>query len=145
MEKLEKIVVATDFSEFSEKALGAAKMIAKAVGANLYLLHVFESWDLKEHYTGKEPLSTLLFEPVKSKFIAQSKNIMHSLEKDGFNVTFDVLEGKPGPAIAKEAEKIGADLVIVGTHGTKGIGPLIMGSVARDVVGRAPCAVMVVK
>jgi nucleotide-binding universal stress UspA family protein len=56
-----------------------------------------------------------------------------------------VAQGDPRVAIVEAARTMGADMVVVGSHGRSGIGKLVMGSVASHVVTHAPCTVTVVK
>lgn len=56
-----------------------------------------------------------------------------------------VVEGDARSAIVEFAERLMADLVVVGSHGRSGLARLIIGSVAGHVVGHAPCSVLVVK
>ena len=55
-----------------------------------------------------------------------------------------VEEGKPAEVIIRIAERFGADVIVMGTHGRKGLSHLIMGSVAEDVIKNAkrPCVVI---
>jgi nucleotide-binding universal stress UspA family protein len=63
------------------------------------------------------------------------------------NVPFEhrLLVGEPATAIVEDAEKEGADLIVMGTHGRTGLSRLLMGSVAEAVVRRAKCPVLTVK
>jgi nucleotide-binding universal stress UspA family protein len=54
-------------------------------------------------------------------------------------------EGDPVEAILRVAEEIGADLIVMGTHGRTGLSRLFMGSVAEQVLRRAPCPVLTLK
>lgn len=67
------------------------------------------------------------------------------LRELGLRTDARVLEGDPREAIVTTAREIGADLVVVGSHGRTGLGRLVMGSVASHVVTHAPCSVLVVK
>jgi nucleotide-binding universal stress UspA family protein len=55
------------------------------------------------------------------------------------------LAGDPADAIIRTVESDGADMIVMGTHGRRGISRLLMGSVAEAVVRRAPCPVLTVK
>jgi len=56
-----------------------------------------------------------------------------------------LLAGDPASVILRTAEKDNVDLIVMGTHGRRGITRLLMGSVAEEVVRKAPCAVVTVK
>ena len=59
--------------------------------------------------------------------------------------TSAVVCGAPVPTIVKIAESKGADLIVMGTHGRRGVGHLLLGSVAERVVRLAPCPVLTVR
>lgn len=63
----------------------------------------------------------------------------------GLQAEFRVLQGDPRMTLVEEARKVGADLLVVGSHGRTGLGKLVMGSVASHVVTHAPCTVVVVR
>jgi nucleotide-binding universal stress UspA family protein len=56
-----------------------------------------------------------------------------------------LLEGDPATVIAETAAETGADLVVMGTHGRTGLTRFVMGSVAEDVLRKAPCPVLTVR
>jgi nucleotide-binding universal stress UspA family protein len=55
------------------------------------------------------------------------------------------VEGRPDEAIVKFAEDVGADLIVMGSHGRTGLSKILLGSVAERVIGQAACPVLVVK
>jgi hypothetical protein len=61
------------------------------------------------------------------------------------HATSAVVCGAPVPSIVKAAESAGADLIVMGTHGRRGMGHLLLGSVAERVVRLAPCPVLTVR
>jgi len=123
----EKILVATDGSEYSEKAAREAIGIAKRCGSTVMAISVAE----KEEYIPQAE------EHVKAvREIASSEGI----EIETFTVT-----GTPYDAITTTAQVKGADLIVVGTHGRTGLKKLLMGSVAERVIALSHCAVLVVK
>lgn len=63
---------------------------------------------------------------------------------DGFELSSAVVDGDPAKALCSEAERLDADLIVVGSVRTQGIGR-VLGSVAADVLKRAPCGVLVAK
>jgi nucleotide-binding universal stress UspA family protein len=56
-----------------------------------------------------------------------------------------VLVGPPAKELARAARSLDADLVIVGTHGRRGVGRLVLGSVAEEILRQVPCSVLVVR
>jgi nucleotide-binding universal stress UspA family protein len=67
------------------------------------------------------------------------------LQKDGLDVDGQALPGEADEVIVRLAEEKGADLIVVGTHGRTGFGKALLGSVTERVIGKAKCAVLVVK
>lgn len=136
---IRNILCPTDFSETSKAALQAAESIAREYHAPLTVLHVAE------------------FPPV----VATEGVLWRPLGYDADAVRRELEEIKPtDPAVAMEhkfargfaAEEIlrvategKFDLIVIGTHGRTGLGRLIMGSVAEEVIRKAPCPVLSVK
>jgi len=73
------------------------------------------------------------------------ENAAARIRRPGLTVTTQVLEGAPKHLIVEEAERFGADLIVLGTHGHGPAGRFILGSVAHSVVLHAPCSVEVVR
>ena len=71
--------------------------------------------------------------------------LQRSLEAQGVRVTKDVLTGAASRLIVEEAEKWGADLVVVGSHGRGFWGRLLLGSVSQSVASHARCSVEIVR
>ena len=67
------------------------------------------------------------------------------LKNAGFELRTHVLHGDPREALLDTAKGIGADLIVVGSHGRAGLAKLLMGSVASHIVTHSPCSVLVVK
>jgi nucleotide-binding universal stress UspA family protein len=123
---LEKILVATDGSKYSEAASREAISIAKRSGGTLIVLSVAKK---------NENL------PAAKKSVDVVRKIA---EKEGIKVETLTLKGTPYEVIIKTAEKKNADVIVIGSHGRTGIERVLMGSVTERVIGHADCAVMVV-
>ena len=67
------------------------------------------------------------------------------LRQDGLDVEGVALPGEADDVIVKLAEEKGADLIVVGSYGRTGFGKILLGSVSERVIGKAKCAVLVVK
>ena len=67
------------------------------------------------------------------------------LRGNGVEVESVVREGYAATAIVEEAAEIGADLIVIGTHGLSGLKHMLLGSIAERVVQKAPCPVLTVK
>jgi len=131
----------TDFSECADTAFQFACSLARDYGARLCLLHV-----------GKRPVVT----PVEGaaapgepeQYREELTTRLHELRAENLKIPVEhylIFGGNPGTTIIEVAQRTGADLIVMGTHGRKGLGRLLMGSVAERVVRDAPCPVVVVK
>ena len=135
------IIVPTDFSYASDAALGYARMLATRFGASLHLLHVVDepgSWS--EVYAALPEIQRRL-----AADAARRLEAMAACLPPPVRVSSAVVCGAPVPSIVKEAEARGANLIVMGTHGRRGMGHLLLGSVAERVVRLAPCPVLTVR
>jgi nucleotide-binding universal stress UspA family protein len=129
----------TDFSDRSRHALHLACALARDHGARLVVLHVEPI-----HYLG---LSEGAIPPDPGVILAQAKEQLERLEIPDPNLRSErhFAEGDPAKEILRAAREVASDLIIMGTHGRTGLSRLLMGSVAEQVVRRAPCPVLTVK
>ena len=135
------IMVPTDFSYASDAALGYARMLAARFGASLHLLHVLDepgSWS--EVYAAIPDVRDRLTADADRRLAALAACLPANLR-----ATSEVLNGAPVPTIVRVAESRGIDLIVMGTHGRRGMGHLLLGSVAERVVRLAPCPVLTVR
>lgn len=138
---LNRILVPIDFSECSRKALLYAIPLAKEHGAALTLLYVVPTQYTTYDYGG--PNAPLL---ESQAFVAAEKQL-RELQPDPAQVSSEVLVriGSPEQDILEAARETDADLIVLSTHGRTGLRHLVMGSVAEQIVRRAPCPVLVVR
>ena len=148
MFKPKKILVPTDFSEYSSKALQKALDIAKEEGSEILLFHVihndFQTCVVDYCFTVDE------IESIKSRMFAASKeNMQKELDKFPLSkevkVSTEVRNGVPYEEILKFQEEKGADLIVIASHGRSAIKTYFMGSVTSRVLKRAKCEVLLVK
>ncbi|HII79873.1 MAG TPA: universal stress protein [Methanosarcina sp.] len=137
------IVIATDGSENSLRAISYGIEIAKLSGATVHALHVVDtSAIISEFWTaGKELVHELIINDGK-KIMFETKKI---IEGSGVEVREVLLEGHPGDEIIDYAENNNIDLIVMGTLGATGIERFLMGSVAEKVVRYSKVPVMVVR
>jgi len=141
---IKKILLPTDFSEGSKNALPYAMELAKQYNASLYLIHVI--YDLSQASGLHVPHVNL--DQLYLEIEAQAKKELERFgleEFRGLNVHREIIRGVPYEEIIKFAEKNQIDLIVIGTHGRKGLEKLFFGSTAEQVVRRAPCAVLTVR
>ncbi len=137
--KADKILVPVDFSESSDAALNLATVLARDTGATLLIVHV-ETVPLT---TGGGEYIYAIPEPPTQELLERLNKVV---PKDpDIPVVHRLLAGDPADAIIRTAEADNVDMIVMGTHGRRGITRLLMGSVAEAVVRRAECPVMILK
>ena len=143
--EFKKILFATDFSEGSSNALPYAVSIAKQYGAKLYFVHVmYDVVKTSGWYVPHVSMDELYRDMEKNAKAQLEKSFIEEMRgfKDVENV---VLQGTPYEEISRFAEENKIDLVIIGTHGRKGLDRMLFGSTAEQVVRFSPCPVLTVR
>lgn len=143
--EFKKILFATDFSEGSSNALPYAASIAKQYGAKLYFVHVmYDVVKTSGWYVPHVSMDELYKDMEKNAKAQLEKSFVEEMRgyKDVENV---VLQGTPYEEISRFAEEKKIDLIIIGTHGRKGLDRMLFGSTAEQVVRYAPCPVLTVR
>ena len=129
----------TDFSNYSEYAFRLACALARDHGARVVVLHVAMPPVLAY---GEGVVS---FE--SAGYRDQLRERLHQVQAGDPRVPIEhcLVEGEPIPEILRIATETQCGLIVMGTHGRTGLGRLLMGSVAEQVVRRASCPVLTVK
>jgi len=143
-----RILVPVDGSRTSKAGLREAIALAKGSGASLLLVHVVD-----QHYIGLMGLDSAaglaeMMESLKRSGRSILKSAQATADRAGVKASAVLLETLTGPAadlIVRQAKKSGADLIVLGTHGRRGVRRLLMGSDAEQVVRNAPVPVMLVR
>jgi nucleotide-binding universal stress UspA family protein len=136
--KGERILVALDGSDHSEKALDQAISMAKICNSQLFAIAVTDLYP--EQMAVAESLVERVSEEV-GEVLERAKQ-----KAEAENVACETITHMGAPAydfIVQEANKRNVDLIVMGTHGRTGFKRLLMGSVAERVIGAAPCPVLV--
>jgi len=146
MIRLKNVLVATDFSKCSDIALTYGRSLARQFGARLHVMHVVEpiaaDINVGGFVTAIPELQASLDEEERGQLDALlTEDDRHTLRA---TVVLVSLAG-PAQAIVEYATTENVDLIVVGTHGRRGISHLLMGSVAERVVRTAPCPVLTVR
>jgi nucleotide-binding universal stress UspA family protein len=146
MKRIRRILCASDFSKTSSKALTSAINLAKASRARLLLLHAnmpivpvvpeqyvdANTWDRVEAETRRWAEHQL------ARLVGKAR-------KAGVRVSAMVVTGDPARQIVRTARTTRADLIVMGTHGRRGVSKFFLGSVAERVIATASCPVMTVR
>jgi nucleotide-binding universal stress UspA family protein len=140
-----KILHPTDFSECAEQARAQAIRLARALGAEIILFHVAVETPLYAE-------GMLAVGEVQKIYDAQRKWATETLEARasetraaGAPARWKLTAGVPADAIIQAVEEEGADMIVMGTHGRRGLERMLLGSVAGKVVQLAPCPVMTIR
>jgi nucleotide-binding universal stress UspA family protein len=144
MKKVEKILFPINFAENFEPLVPWVATFAKKFGASVYVLFVAQDLsDFTSFYVPHGNIKGFQEEVLKA---AQEKMSAAAKEhfKDMPGVETLVLVGPPADKIVEAANQKGVDLIIMGTHGRKGVEHAIFGSVCEKVIRQAACPVLAV-
>ena len=140
------LLVPVDGSATSRQAIGQALVIAKAFASSVTLIYVVDPYAFagvgSEFFYGQtEYLDAVTAQGGEA--IAAAKQIF---DAHGIHVVGSVVEGQPiYRAILDTAESANADLVVMGSHGRRGLEKLVLGSVTAQVLSHAHLSVLVVR
>lgn len=145
-----RILVAVDGSATSNKAITAALEMASYSGGRsvLRLLHVV---DEMAYFTGLDPYAGQSYSVISvmreagAKILAEALAIVQSAGVQADTVLVDRLGAHLAETVAAQATEWNASLIVVGTHGRKGIGRLLMGSGAEQIIRLSTCPVLVIR
>jgi nucleotide-binding universal stress UspA family protein len=132
---VQRIVVGIDFSPMSKQVLRETIHHVGTGGAELHVLFVATSSDVIDQW--QLDLKVLIDD------VLEHRAKHHTLPP--LRIFAHVRSGNPAQALASMAGEVRADLIVVGTHGHRGLDRLLLGSVAEQVVRTAPCRVLVVR
>ena len=138
--KMEKLLLSTDRSEFSEGAIREAINLAKTCGSKLYVISVAEVPDFL--FLDSLPPAA---ETLEMQTREHLESVKERVENEG--LTCEIIQrrgGEPYKYIVDEAAKNNVEMLIMGRRGRTGVMRLMMGSVTARTIGHAPCKVMVV-
>jgi len=137
------IMVATDFSASSTRALDYAVELAAKLGAVVHVVHAVGLQAL-----GIEYGVTLAQEVIEAQLAADTKEVEAQVAARKGKAEFGPIQiqfGDPRTTILELANVVHADLLIMGTHGRTGVRRFVLGSVAEVVARQAPCPVLLVR
>jgi nucleotide-binding universal stress UspA family protein len=142
------LVVGLDFSETGSRALEQALALAKGTpGADLHIVHVatLPIAPIGAEFGWEAPGASLA--SVSDRLRGQVELQFQSAGGDASfgSVTLHVKIGQPAEGIARLAAEVDADMIVIGTHGRRGLRRLVLGSVAEATVRLAGCPVLVVR
>lgn len=143
--EVRRVLVPTDFSDTSNVALRWAVALVEACRGSLHVLHVLET------IAGAEPLTleidkrAPLERAIEVKAWEELKKLFSEQEQTRLRVELAVEWGLPVDEILRYAKAHDVDLIAMGAHGRRGVGDVLLGTVAEGVVREAPAAVLTVR
>lgn len=143
--QLRTIVVPIDFSPSAADAKEWAIDLARRYGASLIVAHVAEpvAWPVSPD--GLMVTPTDLAASTRRELEAALNQACAAIQETGVPARPALLDGRPASEIAALARRCDADLVVMGTHGRRGVSHAILGSVAEKVLRTAHCPVLTVR
>jgi len=140
--RLERILVPVDFSDCSLDALEYAVVVAQQAKASLMLLHVLEPVSYGLDFTLSHMRTR---EHVRESWTKRLKELTSSHQHSHVAMEFQLRGGLPADSILDSAQTLPCDLIVMGTHGRRGISHTISGSVAEAVLRKSHCPVIAVR
>jgi nucleotide-binding universal stress UspA family protein len=143
-----KILVAIESSDFSNAAIEAVRRQFRSAEVEVSLLHVIDPLVYLPLYEGAARDFSRI-DALREENLKQAQAFMDRaaklLRESGYRVTSSIEEGEPRTTIVDHAERVKSDLVVVGSHGRRGLPRLLLGSVSEYVARHAPCSVEIVR
>ncbi len=143
---IRKILHPNGFSENSRPALAMACDWAQRFGAELHLLHIVDGITNPYPYLGPPFNEAVAWETmIRQRANTALKEWPLPEGYSALKVVRVMHTGSPVLNVAQYAKDIGSDVIVMGTHGRTGFSHLFLGSVAENIVRRAPCSVLTVR
>jgi nucleotide-binding universal stress UspA family protein len=142
-----KILVPVDGSETSNHGLAEAIKLATTLGSRLCLVHIVNEFIFDYTYSTAQ-YSTVLIESMREMGKAVLADALAEAKRHGVQAQSEMLEtvgGRAAELIVSHAKKVEAEIIVMGTHGRRGIRRLALGSDAEQVVRLAGIPVLLVR
>ncbi len=137
---LKTIVVATDLNGQSEAALEYARKLAKYYGARIVLAHGLDPLE----YAAVDAVPGRVLNGLPDEARAVVDKLAGDLLREGIHSHSEIRQGAVAQMLVDVAKQYEAGLIVVGTKGLEGAGPVVVGAIAEQLVRLAPCAVLAV-
>jgi len=149
MSAYRRILVAVDGSAASNKGLREAIRLAKAERARLFIVHVVDEFQAFASLDGLAAAPGVDLVPMLreggKRILAKAKLTADEAGVRAKTVLREMIGGPAAGPIAREARKVGAEVIVLGTHGRRGVRRLVLGSDAEQVVRIASVPVLLVR
>lgn len=137
-----RLLVPIDFSDCSADALEYAVLVAQRTKASIRLLHVLEPVSYGLDFT---LVHTAQRQEHRERITARLQGFASAIEAAQVTADSQLRGGLPSDSILEAAKTEAADLIVMGTHGRRGLSHAVWGSVAESVLRQAPCPVLTVR
>jgi len=137
------ILVPTDGSDNSYRALDAALLLSEKLGSNITVIHVMEEVPIT--HIGSEKMLNELLKAYKKENQDILLKCTEIANQKGLTIKTLLLQGNPASAILDYNKKEKFDLVIMGSRGLGKFKELILGSVSSKIMHHSPCAVLLIR
>ncbi len=143
----QRILVPVDGSPASRLGLDEAIRLARVTGATLRLVHVVNEYVFDPVYAPVFDYAPLLesFRLAGEKVLTQAQATVRAAGVEFQSELVETLGGSVARLILDQAENWPAELIVMGTHGRRGVGRVVLGSDAEAVLRAAPCPVLLVR
>lgn len=143
--EFKKVLFPTDFSEGALKALPYAVELVRQFSGKLFLVHVV--YDIANASGLHVPHISIdqMYKELQTGAMSELEKFGYSQRKDIKDVEYHVLKGVPYEEIVSFSEKNAVDLIVIGSHGRRGIDRVLFGSTAERVVRYSKVPVMTIK
>lgn len=154
MAQYQRIVAAIDRTALSEQVFATALGLARTHQAKLHLAHCFTlplptDLDFGDRYRASVQDFLAIAQQQMDTDVEHTRQWLASLESQaqdaGVQVSWDWRGGEPGPQLCDIAKSFGADLVVIGRRGRRGLKAALLGSVSNYVLHHVHCSVLVVQ
>jgi nucleotide-binding universal stress UspA family protein len=144
------ILIATDGSEFANAAVTHGLELAKSVGASATLVTITELWSALEMAQKAKVGSVHPTEDYEATATETAKKILEGAEKIAIDhgvicETIHIKDKHPAEGIIETAQSKGSDLIVMASHGRRGIQKILLGSVANEVLTHSKIPVLIIK
>jgi nucleotide-binding universal stress UspA family protein len=144
-EAIVKILIGVDESPFSQAALDYVKRMPWPSGTSIRVISVSPPVFLGSSEANAPQVIAQLIQDQNRMHTQIAERAAQAVQTPGQAVESAMVQGDPRSILVEEARRVGADLLVVGSHGRSGLSKLVLGSVASYVASHAPCSVLIVK
>jgi len=144
---ISKILLPTDFSEVSDRAIDFIINLKGCGAKDVVLLHVLDNMHIShlEHYTSQYTEFAPIMKKLEDDTASALDKAAEKLEKEGFQVKTRMERGTPFSEILRVEKEEGVSIIVIGSHGKSNIAEMLLGSVSEKVVRKAKNPVVLVK